>query len=706
MIVNFILLNCDYKIAAKAIANRLKRVLPRLIDHDQTGFPKGRFIGENIRLVDATIKYTAAKNIPGLLLFLDFEKAFDTVEWSFIQKTFRHFNFGPTIINWIKLFYNDTESSILNNGWSSDFFKLGRGVRQGCPLSPYLFILCVEVLADVIRKNCDIKGITVNGSEVIISQYADDTALILDGSRRSLTTSLKVLDLFSEISGLRLNRKKTEALWIGANPGSEEKLCPEIELKWMRDKVKTLGVWLSTDPVLMMKANYDEKLTKLKASLGCLEMRRLSLLGKITVLKSLMVSQLVYILSPLPTDHEAVKEVNNRFYNFLWGGRGDKIKRNIMISNYEQGGLKMIDVINFAKALKSNWIKKYLDQNNLAKWKLFFDSHLHGFGGATIFNGNLNQKDLLTVGISDSFLLELLQIWSEIAFEDRMVSVTQLRSQSIWFNSLIRIGNKPIYFKPWATSGIQNISDLMTNESTFLSFSDFKDRYKIKPPFLSFLGVISAIKLLWNKTKQERPTEDSHYNNFRLKCLQASKSTRVVYRKLVEKRQKKPQRSQMKWSMDCMFEQNEPVDWVAIYKKPFECTKISKLLVFQFKLFHRRLATNTFLEKINLIDNNLCSFCQREKETLIHLFWNCAVTSSFWQDFKNWLLKENPLLLFDLSPSLVIGLKPQPLKNKYHYFSFLVARFFIWTCRIRGQCPKIEGFPPFLSHYNLSINTE
>ena len=123
-----------------------------------------------------------------------------------------------------------------------------------------------------------------------------------------------------------------------------------------------------------------------------------------------------------------------------------------------------------------------------------------------------------------------------------------------------------VSFKPWAASGIQNNSDLMTNESTFLSFSDFKDRYKIKPPFLSFLGVISAIKLLWNKTKQERPTEDSHYDNFRLKLIQASKSTRIVYRKLVDKRRKKPQRSQMKWSMDCMFEQNEPVDWVAIYK--------------------------------------------------------------------------------------------------------------------------------------------
>jgi len=94
------LLNCHYKNIAKAVANSLKRLLPELTDHDQAGFPKGRFIDENIRLVDATNKYTAAKNIPGLLLFLDFEKAFsDTLEWSSILKTLQHFYFGSTITN-------------------------------------------------------------------------------------------------------------------------------------------------------------------------------------------------------------------------------------------------------------------------------------------------------------------------------------------------------------------------------------------------------------------------------------------------------------------------------------------------------------------------------------------------------------------------------------------------------------------------------
>ena len=184
-------------------------MLSDLIDHDQTVFLKGRSIAENICLINNVISYTHLKDIPGLLLFVDFEKAFDTIEWTFVWKVLEHFGFGCSLINWVNLFYSNIQSCIINNGWSGDFFGLGRGVRQGCPLSPYLFIHCAEVLATAIRGDSEIKGISLGNVECKLSQYADDTTMILDGSRASLERSFALLDTFGHLSGLReLTAKK------------------------------------------------------------------------------------------------------------------------------------------------------------------------------------------------------------------------------------------------------------------------------------------------------------------------------------------------------------------------------------------------------------------------------------------------------------------------------------------------------------------
>ena len=341
------LLNCDYKIAMKAIANRIKRVIPKLINNDQTGFLKGRFIGENIRLIDSVINYASDQRIPGLLLFIDFEKAFDSLEWAFVDHTLQYFNFGPSLTNWIRTFYNNIESCVLNNGWSSNFFNLQRGVRQGCPLSPYLFILSVETLGKAIRANTTIKGIPVNNTEIKISQYTDDTTLILNGNQESLSAALNTIENFGNVSGLRLNDKKTEALWIGSMVGKKEKLIPEKNFQWPENRVKVLGVWISTDPIVTLKLNYTEKLEKIRNLLSCWEYRRLTFWGKIQVIKSLALSQLTYILTPLVTNQNFISEINNIFYSFLWNDKSDKIKRTVLISNYDNGGLNMVDLYSF-----------------------------------------------------------------------------------------------------------------------------------------------------------------------------------------------------------------------------------------------------------------------------------------------------------------------------------------------------------------------
>ena len=140
------LLNVDYNILAKAIGQRIESKLSLLIHSDQTGFIKGRFIGQNVRLLNDIMEYTEAKNLPGILLFIDFRKAFDTIEWNFLHKCIELYNFGPNIRKWISILYNNVESGVMNAGFMTNYFKVSRDVHQGCPLSPLLFVLAVEML--------------------------------------------------------------------------------------------------------------------------------------------------------------------------------------------------------------------------------------------------------------------------------------------------------------------------------------------------------------------------------------------------------------------------------------------------------------------------------------------------------------------------------------------------------------------------------
>ena len=171
------LLNVDCKIATKAIAKRMEPLLPNLVHIDQTGFIKGQYIGENFRLKIDIMEHTKSESIPGILVSLDFQKALDSLEWSFMMKALNIFNFGTSIKRWISTFYTNIESAAINNGFITNWFRPSRGVRQGCPLSPYLFVLSTEALSIKIRQEPSITGIKIFGNEIKLSQFEDDTNL-------------------------------------------------------------------------------------------------------------------------------------------------------------------------------------------------------------------------------------------------------------------------------------------------------------------------------------------------------------------------------------------------------------------------------------------------------------------------------------------------------------------------------------------------
>ena len=258
------LLNIVYKIGSASIANRMKSVLPDLISLDQTGFLPNRYIGDNIRLIYDIIEHLTSFDLPGILLILDFEKAFDSLDWSFLQKTLVAFGFQNDMCNWIKVFYTNIKSTISVNGQISNWFKISRGCRQGDPISPYLFILCVEIMSLMIKKNDRIKGIVINNIESKITQSADDSELVLDGNRESFEETFSTLDKFSKASGLKLNVSKTNAIWLGSQRNNQLKFMPHLDIKWNPSKFKILGIWFSNDLVNCFELNFDDKFYEIK----------------------------------------------------------------------------------------------------------------------------------------------------------------------------------------------------------------------------------------------------------------------------------------------------------------------------------------------------------------------------------------------------------------------------------------------------------
>ena len=255
------------------------------------------------------MEYTDVKKISGILLFIDFEKAFDSVEWKFIMNSLELFNFGPSIRKWFSILHNNVETVVMNARYMTNYFQVSRGVRQGCPLSPLLFILSVELLASKIRREPNCRGVSLpNHQEAKISQFADDTTLILSDTE-SLTCSLQIVQQFGSISGLKLKKqKKTKAMWISSSKTKNTKI---LELRSTKVPIKILGAHLSYNVDKNNDANFFVKIRKMKTKLNLWQTRDLMLYGKSLLAKTLGASQFIYTASMISMPDTVINTVQS-----------------------------------------------------------------------------------------------------------------------------------------------------------------------------------------------------------------------------------------------------------------------------------------------------------------------------------------------------------------------------------------------------------
>lgn len=441
------LLNIDYKIASKSIANRIKNILANLINEDQTGFIKGRYIGENVRILYDIIEQINKDNEKGIIFFSDFHKAFDSVNHDYMFECLKYFNFGETLINWVKLFYNDAQSCINVNGHLSNFFKIDKGVRQGCPLSPYLFLICIEILSLNINNNNNIKGINIFNNEIKQTLFADDASFFLDGTEISFQNLVTTFEKFSQISGLKLNISKCTVLRIGTLRYTNKKFCKSKKFVWTSNEASTLGICFSNDHRKIHELNLEPKINAFQHTLYKWKRWKLSLIGKITVLKSYAFPKLVYPLTVLPNPTEpTIKRIKNIMFDFLWDSKPDKISRDTIYQTYENGGLKMLDIESFINALKASWIKRLITKSN-AKWNKLYNSELNKFGGTNIWKYNTNVNDASNFQLNFTFLKQILTSWCKINYNK---TVKNLAKEFLWNNSNLKQSNgNTLLYKDW-----------------------------------------------------------------------------------------------------------------------------------------------------------------------------------------------------------------------------------------------------------------
>ena len=362
------LLNTDYKICTKVLANRLRKVLSVILHEDQTCGVPGRSIFENLFLLRDTLDYVNHKELSAVIISLDQEKAFDRVNHAFLQRILERFNFGPNFRQWVQTVYTDISSSVLNNGWLSSKFSLTRGVRQGCPLSPLLYCLVSETLGQALRRDPHIEGIPIPGSsgkESKVSQYADDTTLIL-ANDFSITRSFNIINIFEKGSGSRLNTQKTEGLWIGSSAG---RTSGPVNITWTTDKLKILGVYFGNTNV--EHANWDNRIIKLEKRLNRWKQRTLSLKGKALIINSIGASGLWYTATVLPLPEWASTRITKAIYKFLWHDQTELVKRTTCQLPLSCGGLAVVNPGDKSKALKLRWIPYVGDPTYGSKWVFF-----------------------------------------------------------------------------------------------------------------------------------------------------------------------------------------------------------------------------------------------------------------------------------------------------------------------------------------------
>ena len=699
------LLTTDYKILTSIMAKRMRGILGQIVSSTQKGFLKERYIEENTRLIYDLIHYLKGQKREGILLLIDFEKAFDSIDWTYIRNVLKIYNFGDDFIKWFNIVYNDSQSCVINNGKYSNFFNLGRGCRQGDPWSPYLFILAIEPLAQYIKHAPQVRGITVKDCEVKIGQYADDTFLLLDGNEVTIKNAMDIFKVFEKISGLHINVEKTQAIHLG-EPLTDNNKCPYLNIDFC-EKFRLLGINFSTNPDEMEELNFEAKIAEIRKIRRLYQAQNLSLTGKITVVKMLMLPKLVHLLAVLPTPkRKYMDEINNIFINFIWNNKTPKIQYNILVQDFHLGGLKMIHLNSFCKASKLTWIKRLYTAESVNPWKILALEILKEKYPQCIFECSTENIVSLTTKLQNPFWKEVVVSWKY--YREMIIGHhdANLIETVIWNPPVIQNPNLLLRRNEFISKGLCYFKDLFNSETNqFFDIFNIKDKYDLHISQFDFLCLMQSIPTLYKNTiKRCTPNlQQTSFGKWVNDVCVSKKTCNYTYKNIIKML---PYDIKCKPKWEGLFSKTiESKEWSKIFLLPQKTSLDSQTRTFQYKVIHRILPTNTLLHIYNIRNDPFCDKCHEEAETLEHLFHLCPTKLSMWYAIANWMFPNVDLFQYINSEHILLGIYDQN-KDLENSIIMAVKRYF-FRCKYSGQEVHLLGIKRYLKHIRtLEINIQ
>ena len=678
------LTNTDYKILAKVLSERLSSVILNLVNEDQVGYIKGRNAATVIRTIDDVINYLNQTKKAGFILAVDFRKAFDSISKKFLLHVFKVFKFGPDFQKWVSVLTKGTVSSINHGGWVSEPFEVLCGIRQGCPFSPLAFVLAVELLAIKIR-NSAISGIETPNlnhrvdTHIKIKQLADDTTLFLK-DKQDMINSYTMLKDFEGFTGLKVNVHKTKAIQIGARREYENLPFNTV------DKIKILGIYFENGKMAMeIETNWKSKVEHIQALIRKWSKRDLSIQGKVVVVKTFLVSQLVYIMRSIGLPRLALQQINRMLYKFIWQKKFsnrrafEKVKRSVLEAEYSKGGLNMININDFQDYFYLQWAGK-LFEADAENWSIIPQWHLSKIAKDKEWTYiNCKSRDMTYFElIQNKFWQEVLATYldNKNNIELQQINQTNFKTQHLFNNDLIRYKGKILFFLKWRNKGIEMIKDVIhPKDKRLLSLAEIITVIGQNSAELIFEynAMINAIPKQWFEWLGEkdhcpyvRPICEAKLYNVKPK---------QVKKILLTKRQNTIPTACRFWENKLGFDLKEEI-WQTAWKT----TKETRLLVLQWKILHNIYPTNIMLSKMKVRENDKCTYCPETIDYIEHFFCECPVVINFWKSVEQKLFNETGLRVELSVYTLLFGLQNSTLdrmKVLYINHVILVAKMCI-----------------------------